>query len=186
MSPVDRREAAREMRAAGRSVSFIAERFGVTAGTVSKWTNPETATKAKAGNAAWRDANRDHIRRRDVARYHVLSEEGHWGRCACGRPLGYGNASGECKPCQEKAAADALTGAVAAWVAGETKTEVAARLGGSTNALNVAFVRLRAAGYPVPRRRPGRGRVWIDPLPTEPIIVAPGWAMAGDIARTAA
>jgi hypothetical protein len=183
-----RAEAAQALHAEGWTVLEIAAHMGISKATAYRYTNPEKAEQSRAASLAWKAANRDRTRQYDAAARAASMAAHRWGSCDnCDGPLSKSNRSGRCQPCGDQMAADEATEVVAMWLAGATYPEIRDFLGCGKTALGVYFGRLRAAGYPVPRRHPG-GSAWRDPMPTEPIIVRPGWAGAGDAvlsARTA-
>jgi hypothetical protein len=66
------------------------------------------------------------------------------------------------------------------WMQGDiSRSDLAKEFDTTKGTLDQLFYRLRKAGHPIPRRAPGRGGGWLDPVPEYPIVIEPGDQWAG-------
>jgi hypothetical protein len=105
------------------------------------------------------------------------------GSCAeCGVAL-VNSKSGHCKKCKEWEAAAGYQRVVDAFLRYGVLRRVAEEMRMSVGQVGVILTTLRASGHPIPRRRQG-GAGWLDPMPTEPIVIARGDYSRGTRAMT--
>lgn len=128
------------MRADGEVLRVIAARFGVAKSTLVRWTDEEYAEYERA------------LCRANKLRYR--------GECVdCGKPTSGdapGNAAARCMTCNgahQRARREAIQ---EMFEAGLSYREMADRIGIGVGTLNSHITKMRAEGWDLPRRKPGR------------------------------
>lgn len=159
-------EAARALKERGYTLEHIAATLGISKTTACRWTNPQVEAKNQEYNKSRRF---DRAREAQIMRQRV--DAGVYGRCGtCNTGLNPSNKSGTCQECISWEWATRLQELVDLWLEGLTSAELLERTE-FTQPLTYLSI-LRRIGVPVPRRRQG-GAGWIDPMPTEPLVITP-------------
>lgn len=138
------------MRERGTGLREIADRFGVSCATASRWTSQGGRDRDRAKSRAWKRRNVEWVREYDARRYEMRKVE-----CPeCGELMG--PESERCQLCVSDDRERRRTAIERLWREGLKIREIAEELNTTPNTVGVEIQRMRTDGRDVPYRQKRR------------------------------
>lgn len=137
---------AKTMRERGIKLTEIADRFGVSVSTISRWTSPGGRDRDRESSRAWKRRNAERVREYAAHRYKMRKVE-----CPeCGELMGPG--SERCQSCVSDDRERRRNAIERLWHEGLKIREIAEELDTTPQTVGVEIHHMRADGRDVPHR----------------------------------